>query len=308
MAKQRTPSTDQDGGWKQIVEALFREFLLFFFPHVYVAVDFGRPVDHLEQELRSLFSSSDTSRRIADKLVRVSWKGRGELLLLIHIEIQGQPQSDFAERMHTYYYRLVDRFRLPVTSLAILADANPRFRPSRFVREAPGTRMVLDFSVVKLLDFKTESELRANPSPFALASLIQLKKLEVGSDSERLLAGKLEMARAMFQRGYSVDHVRSLYRFLDYIMRLPPELEQAFERDLAREGETAMTYLSGIEKRAWKRGREEGEAVMLLRLIERKFGVVTEDTRRLIEAGDSEQLLEWGERILTATDISDVFG
>ncbi len=315
MADRMAAATDGDGGWKQAVEDDFEDYLRFYFPKVHQAIDFSVPVDHLEQELRRLFPQSEVSQRVVDKVVRVRWKDGGEALLLIHIEIQGQRRSNFAERMFTYYYRLVDRFESPVTSLALLVDPDPGFRPSSFVLETPGTRLRFDFSVVKLLDFKTESELLADPSPFALVSLIQLRKLQAGTDAERVFLEKSQLARELFGRGYSAERVCRLFRFLDYIMQLPPELDRKFEEELVQAGETAMTYLSAFERRAMAKGEAKGEvkgevkgeAKLLLRQIERKFGEVTDEVRERIDAADSSQLLAWAERILTAESVAELF-
>ena len=46
---------------------------------------------------------------------------------------------------------------------------------------------------------------------------------------------------------------------------------------------------------------------MLFRLMERKFGQVSEEVKQKIEAADSDTLLEWGEKILNASTIEDVF-
>ena len=55
-------------------------------------------------------------------------------------------------------------------------------------------------------------------------------------------------------------------------------------------------------------GRQEGEARLLLRQIERKFGVVGDRNRERIRRADAEQLLEWGERLVTARSVAEVFG
>ena len=46
---------------------------------------------------------------------------------------------------------------------------------------------------------------------------------------------------------------------------------------------------------------------MLFRQMERKFGQVSEEVKQKIEAADSDTLLEWGEKILSAPTIDDVF-
>ncbi len=55
-------------------------------------------------------------------------------------------------------------------------------------------------------------------------------------------------------------------------------------------------------------GRQEGEAEFLIHLLERRFGQIGETMRERIEAADTRTLLIWGERILTAQTIEEVFG
>jgi hypothetical protein len=61
-------------------------------------------------------------------------------------------------------------------------------------------------------------------------------------------------------------------------------------------------------------GREEGvelgrvtQARMVLRLLQRKFGALPEDTEARVLRGDSGDLGRWCERILDAPSLDDVF-
>jgi hypothetical protein len=54
-------------------------------------------------------------------------------------------------------------------------------------------------------------------------------------------------------------------------------------------------------------GRQEGEAAVLCRLIERKFGHLDEESERRITAADSDQLLGWCDQVLAATNIEEIF-
>jgi hypothetical protein len=45
---------------------------------------------------------------------------------------------------------------------------------------------------------------------------------------------------------------------------------------------------------------------ILLRLLSRKFGELSEEKRRTIESAYSESLLRWSERILSATSLDEV--
>ena len=47
--------------------------------------------------------------------------------------------------------------------------------------------------------------------------------------------------------------------------------------------------------------------MLFLRLVEKRFGVVSADFRAKIESASSEQLLEWTDRILTARRLDQVF-
>ena len=45
---------------------------------------------------------------------------------------ESQVEAEFAERMYVYHYRLFDRYRRRVASLAILGDERPKWRPDSF--------------------------------------------------------------------------------------------------------------------------------------------------------------------------------
>lgn len=62
----------------------------------------------------------------------------------------------------------------------------------------------------------------------------------------------------------------------------------------------------GIQK-GLQKGRQEGEAALLLRLLERKFGRLDPQTRKRVRSADAQRLLDWGERVLTAERLEDVF-
>jgi len=55
-------------------------------------------------------------------------------------------------------------------------------------------------------------------------------------------------------------------------------------------------------------GRVEGEAAVVLRLIERRFGPPNEATRQRVASADAETLLLWAERLLDAKTLEEVWG
>ena len=59
--------------------------------------------------------------------------------------------------------------------------------------------------------------------------------------------------------------MRRLFGLIDWMMRLPQELEEAFESELlAHEQEKRMPYISSVERNTLERGREEGRGEGLL--------------------------------------------
>ncbi|WP_414589310.1 hypothetical protein [Scytonema sp. PCC 10023] len=53
-----------------------------------------------------------------DKLVQV-WRSNGEeRWVLVHLEVQSHEETNFAQRMYVYHYRLFDRYNRSVASLA----------------------------------------------------------------------------------------------------------------------------------------------------------------------------------------------
>jgi flagellar biosynthesis/type III secretory pathway protein FliH len=59
-------------------------------------------------------------------------------------------------------------------------------------------------------------------------------------------------------------------------------------------------------KEGLKEGLQQGEATMLWRQMELRFGPLDERLRARVQAADAETLLRWGERILTAATAEDV--
>jgi hypothetical protein len=56
-----------------------------------------------------------------------------------------------------------------------------------------------------------------------------------------------------------------------------------------------------------QKGVREGEAGLLLRLLERKFGPLSETTRARVHKASSARRLLWADRVLTATTLAEVF-
>ena len=119
-------AADYDSPWKTVLERYFPDFLAFFFPDAHADIDWTHGYSLLDKELQKVVRDAKLGRRWADSLIRVTGREGDEDWLLVHVEVQGQNQADFAQRMFVYNYRLYDRYAKPVVSLAVLGEPSQR--------------------------------------------------------------------------------------------------------------------------------------------------------------------------------------
>ncbi|HLP87274.1 MAG TPA: transposase [Nostocaceae cyanobacterium] len=253
-------STDYDSPWKEIIEAYFPRFLKFFFPLAYSEIDWTKPYEFLDKELQQLDPDAEIGRRFVDKVVKVWLLNGEEAWVLVHVEVQGQYDSNFPVRMYIYNYRLFDRHQKRVISLAVLADEQENWRPSSYNYELGGCRVSLEFPIAKLLDYEQEWEsLETNNNPFAIVVMAHLKAKTTHRNPENRLEWKLTLVKMLFERGYSRQDVRQLFRFIDWIMVLPKELASSFKTEIRNYEEAKkVRYVTSIERLAKEEGIEEG--------------------------------------------------
>ncbi|EIC19789.1 RpnC/YadD family protein [Thiorhodovibrio frisius] len=122
MTAETTAANDYDSPWKEALEKFFPEFLALLFPAIHAEIDWSKGVQFLDKEFQQIVREAKTARRYADKLVGVTRRDETPVWVLAHVEVQGDPETVFAERMFTYHYKIRDVYQVPVASLAVLAD------------------------------------------------------------------------------------------------------------------------------------------------------------------------------------------
>ena len=67
------------------------------------------------------------------------------------------------------------------------------------------------------------------------------------------------MVRRLYERGYGREDVINLFRFIDWIMRLPEDKEEDFWQEIRQhEEEKNMPYVTSVEKIGIRKGIEQG--------------------------------------------------
>ena len=313
MAKDR-PTDDFDSPWKDALTRYFPEFLAFYFPQAHAGIDWGQPHRFLDEELAQVVRDAQLGHRRVDRLMEVATRDAGPQWVYIHVEVQGQPDPGLAERLFVYHYRLYDRYRRPVATLAVLADTRRNWRPDQFGYALFGCEHVLRVPVVKVLDYaKRLDALLADPNPFALVTAAHLLTQRTARDAPARYAAKWRLARLLYERNWDRQRIIDLFAVIDWLLRLPQELErQLWTAIMELERTTNMRYVTSVERigreEGRKEGRKEGEAVLLRRLLLRRFGAVPAWAEARLRGATPAQLEAWGERVLDATTLEDVFG
>lgn len=326
LGAEYTVADDYDSPWKEAIERHFADFLQFYFPLAHAAIDWSQPVDFLEQELRGVTSDALLGKRVVDKLVRVVVHDGRHEWLYIHLEVQGSPEANFAERMFVYNCRLYNRYRTPIASLAVLIDDQPNWRPTKFSYEVLKCQMGISFPVAKLLDWAgREAQLADSANPFAIITRAHLATRATANDPDARGRAKWLVVKDLYRHDWDRQKVVELFGVIDWMMRLPKAQDEAFWTMLETiEGETKMRYVTSIERLGLERGIEQGmqqglkqglqqglqqgQAKMLARQLVQRFGDLPGWVEDRLALATEDDLQAWGGAVLSADSLAAVFG
>jgi hypothetical protein len=255
------PRDDYDSPWKEILALRFPDFMAFFFPEIARQIDWTRGYETLDKELRQISRESHVGFRLADNLLKV-WKKNGiEAWVLAHVEVQGRKETEFGERIFVYHTRIRDLYKRPVVSLAVLADDNPNWHISEYRESLWGCRTTFEFPAVKLLDYRDRwDELESSDNPFAVVVMAHLRNRETRKNIEGRFHFKLQLSKSLYRRGWNKQEIINVYRFIDWLMALPKELETVYHQELEKyEKEVNMPYITTAERIGIEKGKTVGK-------------------------------------------------
>ncbi|SEI37746.1 Predicted transposase YdaD [Dyadobacter sp. SG02] len=246
--------------WKSILEDIFEDFLLFFYPDAGTFFDFSKGFEYLDKELEQLFPPEDHYQtRFVDKLVKVYCKNGDNEWILVHIEVQGYRDPNFSRRMFTYYSRILDKYDKPITAFAIFTENNAAFRPCEYYREFLGTSVLFRYNVFKILD-QDEQMLGKSDNPFAIVALTVKAALKSKSVSETdLLRLKIQLAKNLLDRNLPKSKINNLLTFVRFYIHFENQ-DTRFKFEQAIDQITQNKQTMGIQEFITERFRTEGKA------------------------------------------------
>ncbi|MBF0110070.1 MAG: cytosolic protein [Magnetococcales bacterium] len=310
----QSQTTEYDSPWKEILKAYFNDFLEFFLPEAHDGIDWQCAPEFLDKELDRITREAESGNRRVDLLVRVWLLDGDELWVLIHVEIQENRDPHFEERMFTCQYRAFDLYKRPVVkrpvvSLAILADEEGAWRPSAFGYQKWGSKVSFQFNAIKLLDYLSRLDLlESSTNPFAIVTLAHLTGKQTRNQPAERFQQKMRITRMLYERGFNRQQIVDLFRFIDWVLSLPEELDNQFWTNLSNfEENKKMPYITSVERIGMKKGEQKGKAEMLLELLQERFGLIPESVQKQVESAKLDDINVWARKIFKADSLQAVF-
>ncbi|AEE49722.1 hypothetical protein [Haliscomenobacter hydrossis] len=258
---QELMSISKDILWKGIIENLVDDFIWYFFPNYVEKIDFERGFEFLDTELQKLIPDNPGQNRHADKLIRVWLKDGLEAWFLIHVEVQGYQDIQFAARMFEYMYRIRDKYQQPVTGLAIYTDWNRRYHYTQFTETFLGTEVIYRFNTYVLRDHTPEI-LAQDANPFAAVMEAAWQQLGKKKTDDQLYSTKLDLIKRLLKRKVSRKKIVSIINFIKYFVPFTnSENLLKFEQDLNQliKADQPMGIEEAILEEIKQQGIELGE-------------------------------------------------
>jgi len=265
----------------------------------------GRP-----RRLLKLLFGTEQARPLTVEYPQVGHR-RPDLVLelddgrLVHLEIQAEADPKMAARMLEYYGLILERFGRPAEQVVLYVGGGTLELEGRL--DHPGLQFRYRVCDIRRIDCRA---LLASPE-LDEQLLALLCRMDEARPVVRRIVGRIAELPERARRDALVkllilSGLRPLQEVVrEEVARMPITLnlkDNPFYREAFEEGRQ-----EGREE-GREEGRKSGEAELLIRQLRLKFGPLPEGAVEHIRVAGAEELLAWGERVLTAETLDEVFG
>lgn len=292
--KQKIVQTSRDALWKGIIEEFFEFFLRYFYPEFIHLIDFEQGFEFLDKELAEIQIKSKDNRRYVDVLVKVFLLDGSEEWVLFHIEVQGQDDPNFQERMFIYFYRIFDKYRKQVAALAILTG-DEASHPEKYETSFLNTKLTYEYATYKLRE-KTLADFQDKENPVSIIMEVAWQALNRNQlDDSKLYDFKINLIRRLKALNYDSKRIRLLLNFIKrYTNFENSEISLKFENESHTIFNKKITM--GLEEAiltdAIMQGKEQG------------IEIGTQQTEQKYEKRDKEIILSLREKGIPDDEIA----
>jgi predicted transposase YdaD len=260
-------------------------------------------------------------RRELDLLAEVAFADGSGRTALVHVEIEARSRREIGVRLAGYYMQIRLRHGRPIVSLLLSLRGGRPAVQIEVVVDAELGRETARFYYHSLSLKKSRAEdFLAKPQPLAWA-LAALMRAETLSRAEHKLACLQRIAAAPLDELHRFLLVNCVETYLQLEGRDAEELEALQAGGNAEEVQAMrrMTWAEqlveqGLEQgreqgleQGLEKGREQGFRQALLRQLGARFGPLSDDVRRRVEAiRSTERLNQIAEQILVAHSLEEM--
>jgi predicted transposase/invertase (TIGR01784 family) len=267
--KHKRPKPKYDILWKGMIENVMEDLLLFIDPDIGKELDLGRGFEFLDKELAEMYPEPEkpSNTRIVDKLVKVFLRDGSERWMLLHVEVQGNNDKNFARRMFEYFIRLASKYGHPVAAIAVLTGKVCKEMPTVYEDRCLWMRARYEYKTLCITDYPDEM-LKASTNPFAAVIMVAKEGLlkTKGTDEEKdnlLLEQKLLMVRLLKEKmvAFGKKKTEAILSFLNnYVVFKKSETKRKFmtKTDEIFEKKNTMGVIEQWAEIKHQEGREEG--------------------------------------------------
>jgi predicted transposase YdaD len=281
---------------KAVFKDYFTDMLWFLYPDADHIFDKSKAFDFLDKELLELYPDRNNKggTRHVDLLVKVFLIDGIENWLLFHCEIQNLTNNDFPQRVYQYNYRLYDRYKIPIVSLAIFTGEKNQLQPNEYKSNILGTEISFKYKTYQIFDH-TEEQLLDMDNPFAMVVLaLQQEVLTCKALEETQNNARIKILRALIKNEqFNNEDKKRFLAFLDNLIYIEnPDLNRKFNIEVERltGGKINMGIIEAVKEDAREEGIEEGlikgKEEIALRM--KQAGYSLEEIAQLTELSEKE--------------------
>ncbi|MBD2604300.1 DUF4351 domain-containing protein [Scytonema hofmannii FACHB-248] len=293
---------DHDRLFKELLSNFFPEFIELFFPDISAYWE-RDSIEFLPQEVFT--DVTEGERKILDIVLQVSVRNQ-DTLFIIHTEHQSYSQTNFNQRMFTYFARLHEKYALPVYPIVIYSHDSPQTpEPNSYRIDFPNKRVLeFNYEVVQLNQLKWQDFVnQRNPIASALMAKMQI-------DVQERPTVKLMSLQLLANLGLNPAQIQLISGFIDTYLDLNSQEEIMFQEQLAsiepKQEERVMQIVTSWMRQGIQQGIQQGELMLILRLLNRRIGEVNPELQERIETLSTAELETLGEALLDFTTAADL--
>lgn len=252
LVMEESPSfTPHDQLFKELIRTFFDEFMEAFFPEIHSMIDFENTTFLSEEVFTDLL---DGENRRLDIVVETKLK-KTDAFVIVHVEPQSTPQSDFHERMYNYFSMLYQRHRKPIIPIAVFSYQE-NWEKNQFEMAFPFLHVLTFNYLTILLNKKNWRDYIDSNNPAAAALL---SKMNYGEE-ERVQVKK-EFLRMLVNMQLNPAKERLLYGFFESYLTLNKREEEHLVDEIKHmdNADKIMEIPISYEEKGKEIGREEGK-------------------------------------------------